>query len=390
MDRRSAGFLGRRWMVAVAVLVAGGCATIGAPDLSEGVVDYGELVGRIDEFLTEVTGRRVPGAAAVFFVHDRDLLAGGYGVRDRDAGLPVTRDTVFQVASISKTFTAFAVMRMVERGSVGLDDPVESHLRSFRFPESSWSAGEITIRRLLSHTAGLSLGGYPGFSPEDEIPSTVESLRGDTGTFYRIYRVGDVRVAREPGTEFRYSGGGYTVLQLLIEEVSGLPFDSHMADAVLQPLGMNASTFDPGAVDPNRLAKPYAGSGRELPNYVFAAKAAAGLYATADDLSLALKEMVRGYLGAGRTYLSPESYAAMLRPVAPVEGTVSIGLSFFLEEMPDGSVFAYHAGGNQGWKCFYGVNLQSGEGMVLLTNSDDGMARIVRPIMTAYRRYRGR
>jgi D-alanyl-D-alanine carboxypeptidase len=161
-----------------------------------------------------------------------------------------------------------------------------------------------------------------------------------------------------------------------------------MESQVLRPLGMRGSTYDPDAVDTELLATPYSRFGRERPNYRFAAQAAAGLYSTADGLALVLKDLLRGYLGAPDAFLETESYRRMLSPVATVDDEVSIGLSFFLLTLEDGSVYAHHGGANRGWKCHFGVNLESSEGMVLLANSDRGVSTIIEPILAAYDEYR--
>jgi CubicO group peptidase (beta-lactamase class C family) len=398
MDRetRRAG-KGKSTVILLGLVVAGffsGCATFGgrlqtgAPSQADEITGYQELVSSVDAFLLEATDSRVPGVAVVFFEFDRLLLSGGYGMRDSARELAVRRETRFQVASISKTLTGIAVMDLVESGVFALDAAARDYVEGFRLPESEFGSQEVTVRRLLSHSAGLSLHGYPGFPPDSTLPTTAESLEGRTGKFLGIYPVGGVEIAEEPGTRFRYSGGGYTLLQLMIEEGTGMPFDQYMDEHVLPSLALSHSTFDTGAVDPELLATPYSPLGRELPNYVFAAKAAAGLYTTADDLARVLQDVLRGYLGSDGQFLKPETYREMLSPVMQIEPDLSIGLSFFLEELEDGTVFAHHGGGNRGWRSFYGVNLQSGEGMVILTNSDVGHNRIVSPILEAYRTYR--
>ena len=131
------------------------------------------------------------------------------------AGRPVDGDTVFQAASISKTLTAWGVMRLVEQGALELDAPVGRYLTRWQLPPSPYNHDGVTIRRLLSHTAGLSLHGYPGIAPEQPLPTLEESLSGGHPG------AEDVRVVSEPGTTYAYSGGGYTLLQLVVEEVTG-------------------------------------------------------------------------------------------------------------------------------------------------------------------------
>jgi CubicO group peptidase (beta-lactamase class C family) len=158
---------------------------------------------------------RVPGTAASLVRNGEVVWSEGYGLADRDRGVPVTADTVFQVASISKAVTSWGVMRLVESGQLELDAPVEQYLTRWHLPPSNYDASGVTIRRLLSHSAGLSVMGYPGLRPEIQLPSLEESLSGNNGG------AGEVRIIMEPGTQFSYSGGGFTLLQLIIEEVTG-------------------------------------------------------------------------------------------------------------------------------------------------------------------------
>lgn len=376
-------------LLVLASLLVVACASLRDIPSTSSSEMFEDFVAAAERHIVGETTDGSPGVSVVFFRHDRTLLSGGYGYADRGRRTPATRETLFQVASISKTLTGYGVMKLAEAGTVDLNGAVEEQLSSFELPASDWDASEATVRRLLSHTAGLSLGGYPGFSPARDLPTTAESLRGDTGRFW-MFPVGDVEIERRPGDSFHYSGGGYTVLQLLIEDVSGEPFADYMDSQILRPLGLRSSTFDPKRVEVARYARPYSRFGRELPQYVFAAKAAAGLHATADELALVLKDLLRGYLGAPDQFLDTESYQRMLTPVAQVDESVSIGLSFFLRTLADGSVYAHHSGANRGWKCHFGVNLQSGEGMVILTNSDRAVAEIIAPIVRAYEEYRNR
>ena len=158
------------------------------------------------------------------------------------AGKPVDGDSRFQVASMSKWITAWGVMTLVEAGKLDLDKPVSLYLKRWTLPKSKFDNAGVTVRRLLSHTAGLTDGlGYAGFKPGDPLQSLEASLTqaADASPGHD----GAVRVGVEPGTEFKYSGGGYTLLQLLVEEVSGQSFNGYMTSHVFEPLGMTRSTF---------------------------------------------------------------------------------------------------------------------------------------------------
>ena len=154
---------------------------------------------------------------------------------------PVDQNTMFPVASISKWVTSFGVMKLVEQGKLDLDTPVDKYLTRWQLPEGDFDNGKVTIRRLLSHSAGLVDGlGYAGFGPGEKVQTLEESL---TKAADAPYAEGVARVGYEPGSQYRYSGAGYTLLQLLIEEVTGQSFQDYMQAEVLTPLGMKNSIF---------------------------------------------------------------------------------------------------------------------------------------------------
>lgn len=194
----------------------------------------------------------VPGIGVTLFTQDEVLLASGYGFRDREAALPVTEDTIFGVASITKSFTALAVLKLVTDGALSLDDPVGSHL-----PIRLWDHSEpARIRHLLSHTSGLpplatmtwvrapSQLGDPvtGAWAEAEVDKQPPDVR--TPERLIAWIDGNVQLLAKPGELFSYSNDGYCLLGALVERVSGTPFDTFVEEHVLQPLSMTRTTFD--------------------------------------------------------------------------------------------------------------------------------------------------
>jgi CubicO group peptidase (beta-lactamase class C family) len=179
-----------------------------------------------------------PGLAVALVHHGQVVWAAGHGVADRTTRQPVTPTTRFQAASLSKPVAAWGVLRLIEQGRIGLDEPVVSHLRHWRPPPSPFDADGITVRRLLSHTAGLSVHGYAGQTLDRPLPSIAASLSGEAGGSF------PVELLDAPGGRWLYSGGGYSVLQLLVEELTGRPFADVMQAEVLGPLGMTVSSFD--------------------------------------------------------------------------------------------------------------------------------------------------
>ncbi len=330
--------------------------------------NWQSFTSQLDSTIPQLMQRyHVPGAA-VALVHDGEMVwTKGYGQANLATQTPVTSETVFQAASISKTLTAWGVMRLVEQGKIDLDAPAERYLTRWQLPSSEYDSSQVTIRRLLSHSAGLSVGGYPGISPELPLPSLEESLSGN----YDGAR--PVKIVREPGTAYQYSGGGYTLLQLVIEEVSGESFSTFMQREVLDALGMSHSSFEWRDDLRPATATGYNEKGQPEPNFLFTEKAAAGLYTTAPDLArFALAEM-----DANNGILSPESIGLMHSAVIPVDGITSLfgnayGLGHTVDSLPAGWVTVGHSGGNQGWKLQYQAIPEKKAAIVILTNSDNG------------------
>ena len=248
----------------------------------------------------------VPGTSLALVEEGEATWAQGYGMADVAAGKPVRSDTVFQAASISKAVSAWGVMHLVEQGKLDLDAPAERYLTHWHFPPSRFDEKGVTIRRLLSHTSGLSAGsstGYSGFEPGEPLPTLEESLTGKTKP------PGGIRLVSAPGSSFKYSGANYLVLQLLIEEVTGLPFSTYMRQEVLEPLGMTNSSYTWRPELRSATARAYDAWGQPLPNYIIPERAAGGLYTTAPDLARFVAAHMSGPRGeaAGRGVLAPET-----------------------------------------------------------------------------------
>lgn len=332
---------------------------------------------------------QVPGVAVALVEEGAVAWSEGFGYEDRESRTPMTGQSVFQVASISKSVAAWGVMTLVEQGKLELDTPVEHYLTRWHLPtaDSGIYRNEVTVRRLLSHTAGLSLHGYPGFDPDSaQLPSLEASLSGETNG------AGDVHIAFRPGTRWEYSGGGYTLLQLLVEERSGVSFTKYMAEHVLEPLGMHGSSYDWLPALRLHTAAAYDRLGQRLPNYRFTALAAAGLYTTAEDLARFVASGMEGPHGQhpGRGVVRPETVQLMYTP-APHSETNSgaYGLGQQLDTLSNGTRVVMHGGSNRGWKLVWASMPSRRAGVVVLTNSDRGAA-VYGPVLCAWYRVDGR
>ena len=300
------------------------------------------------------------------------------GIESVNTQEPVDSNSLFQVGSVSKPVAAWAAMTLVRDGKLDLDEPVEPYLTRWRIPDSSFDIQQVTLRRLLSHTAGFSLGGYGGFPEGQKLPSLEESLSGNNNG------AGDLELFQEPGAGFRYSGGGYTLLQLLIEEISGMSFNDYTQLAVLQPLGMTKSSYEPPVQLLKQRVQPHGPSLYTIPQHDFRAQAAASLHTTANDLV----RFVLANLNEN-TVLSSDMVGIMHSPVADA-GFADIGLGFF--SSANGRLVG-HQGANFGWRAEIQFDHLTGNGLVIMTNSEgaaqfladvkcDWDARQAQPLLT--------
>ncbi len=338
-----------------------GCAATPSRDLP---ADFAAQLDDLAPRLLEET--LVPGAGVALIRGGAVSFVKGYGFADAERLVPVGRETGFNVGSISKTVAAWGVLALVEEGKLDLDTPVDRYLTRWRLPEGEFGRDGVTLRRLLSHTAGLSLHGYPGWGPTDPLPSLEASLSGATNG------PGDVRLILQPGTGWRYSGGGYTLAQLVIEEVTGRPFASYLRERILRPLGMARTDYE---LTPEILAgssRCFDSLGRETPNPRFTAQAAAGLHTTVEDLATFAAAALESSLGEppGRGVLKPESLSLMLTPADASEG--GYGLGYAIERLPGGRTSAGHGGANRGWQAYFQILPESGDGLVVTSNGSNG------------------
>ena len=239
-------------------------------------------------------------------------------------GGPIDRRTLFQVMSISKWVTAWVVLTLVESGDLQLDTPVADYLTVWQPPESDYDLKGVTVRRLLSHSAGVNKGDFEGFLPGQEMQSLTEFMTdpADGGAH------GNVRIDQfEPGTSMRYSNNGYALLQHLVEQVTGEPFEDYAKRAVLAPLQMTSSTFDSGTAQAQNLTEFYDASGEGSVHRRYGAVAPSSLYTSIGDLSKFLLAHFPGNAGEtpGRSVLEPES-VSLLQTVQTPEGATQWGL----------------------------------------------------------------
>jgi CubicO group peptidase (beta-lactamase class C family) len=335
-------------IAAVAVLAAIGSRDEGAFRAPAGV---DELAGRLDRAVPDaLVEAHVPGASVAVVRRGRVAWSRGYGVADARTGRPVTADTRFQVGSLSKPVTAWAV---TGRSGLALDTRVVDLLERWPLPASRFDERAVTVRRLLSHTAGLSVGGYLGVDPGTPLPSTLGSLQGAGPAGARTA----VALIDPPGKQYRYSGGGYTLLQYAVEQRTGRPFTAWADGAALRPLGMRDSAFawPPPAGAP--AAVGHDADGRPVPGYRYAELAPAGLSSSAADMGRFAAALLR----------DPDRLA---QPQAGTDGHYGLGVE--LDRLGDGTRVVWHEGVNRGWHARLLVYPGRGWAVVVLTNGDGG------------------
>lgn len=310
----------------------------------------------------EMARLHVPGVSIAVLQRGTIAWAKGYGVVSA-GGAPVTPDTIFQAASISKPVAAFAALRLVDQGKLGLDRDVNEQLQGWKLPGAG--GHPVTLRQLLSHTAGTTVPGFPGYPAGTPVPSTEEVLRGEPPANTQA-----VLVDTPPGTVWRYSGGGYTIVQKLIGDATGRPFAEVLSETVLNPVGMTHSSFKQplGETATRTAAWPHDAKGAPIPGgpHTYPELAAAGLWTTPSDLArfaLAVRAAASHTPGA---LLPPALADAMLTPVKS-----DYGLGFSLRTTAGAHSFS-HSGSNAGYENMLVAFSGSGDGVVIMTNGQQG------------------
>ena len=321
----------------------------------------------------------VPGLSVAVFRDFQIAWAKAYGFGDESAGQRATDATLFQAGSVSKPVAAMGALKLVEEGKLSLDKDINAYLKGWKIPENDLTKKTpVTLEMLLSHTGGLTVHGFPGYAADARVPTVAEVLDGTPPA-----NSAAIRVDLAPGTQYRYSGGGYTIAQLAMVEATGEPFPRLLAATVLRPLGMTQSTYDQPlpAELVGKAAAGYSTDGKEVPGkrHVYPEMAAAGLWATPSDLArfgIGLQNILRGKPG-------PISKAMAERMVTPVRDGYGLGLAVGSH---DGAYFS-HDGSDEGFQTLFIAHKTKGYGVAIMANSDAGfkvMPELLRAIAAEY------
>jgi CubicO group peptidase (beta-lactamase class C family) len=325
---------------------------------------------------------KVPGVSVAVINNGKVEWAKGYGEREAGTNQPVTAETLFQAASISKPVASTVALRMVQDRKLSLDEDVNNKLVSWKMPENEFTKEKkVTLRALLSHSAGTSVSGFPGYAATvTTLPTISQILDGVAPANTK-----PVRVEAPIGKEWSYSGGGITIMQQLVSDVSGKPFETIAKELVLRKIGMENSTFEQplpkslhakAAAAHNDKGEMIAGRWHAYPEM-----AAAGLWTTPTDLARFAVELQQAYKGATGKVLAPETVRQMF--TAQIGGS---GLGIGLNGKGEAARFS-HGGSNEGYRCTFVAYKETGQGAVIMTNSDNGdplVNEVLRSIAAEY------
>lgn len=365
------------------------------------VVDAGlamKLADRMTKWGVPAVGIAVVSDGKLDWAHTYGVLAFERDTKDRSKETPANEETVFQAASISKPITAMAVLALVDQKKIDLDKPVNGYLRAWKLDDSVYTKDHpVTVRALLSHTATINAPeqqlyttapeSFGGYKPDKPVPTTLQVLEGAPPALtvpveaMKEPPCADAATTppsggpRGPKGCFSYSGGGYTILQLLVEEVAGQPFGEAVKRLVFEPIGMTHSSFSDAPPTPN-AARAHRGDARTPPGgwVVVAEKAAGGLWTTPTDLALFLLDLSASYRGEEGHVLTEATAKAMLTPVADARPLVgaSIALGMFVSDDGGELVFS-HNGHNPGYHGTIVAIPDQKKALVLLMNREVGV-----------------
>ncbi|MGX5817785.1 serine hydrolase domain-containing protein [Chitinophaga lutea] len=320
-------------------------------------------------------GLDIPGVTVGVIRNYRLAWAKGYGYADKEEKRPVTTETLFQAASISKSFNALAILKLAQDGKVKLDADINTYLKTWH-PDSS--KGTITLAHLLSHTAGLTIHGFPGYETTAQLPTTEQILMGQ-----KPANTDKVKPFAAPGAKMQYSGGGSVVSQLILTTVTGERYEQFLQREVLNPMGMTHSFFNqpPPPEKAALLATGYENDGTPVKGkyHVYPEQGAAGLWTTPTDLAAYIIETQLAKEGKSNKVLNQQMTQKRLTPYL----NESSAMGVFIKR--EGRWFN-HNGSNWGFASVYYGTMEGGNGFVVMTNCNNYLIidEIVRALADVY------
>ena len=336
----------------------------------------------LDDFIrAQLQKRQVPGLSMAIIQGGKIVKVKSYGFIDKNGSIPVTTATLFQAGSISKSVAAVGALYLTEKGTLSLDEDVNTKLHTWKVPENEFTKDKkVTLRGLLSHTTGLTVHGFPGYEVGKPIPTVVQVLDGATPA-----NTPPVRVDFVPGTRWRYSGGGYTVMQQLILDVTSKPFPQFMQETVLGPMNMAESTYQqPLPTEKTKITATGHYGDRTLVKgrwHIYPEMAAAGLWTTPSDLARFAIGIQNAFAGKSGAVLSQQMTQQMLTDQKDKDG-----LGVFLQG--EGHTMRFgHNGRDEGFDAFMTAGAETGQGLVIMINANDNSRMIGRIVDAVAKEY---
>ena len=319
--------------------------------LVAGVTLIGKYCGNGQDEIDKTVHKYAPTGSSIALIENGEIVEiRNYGYADKENRQPVTDETRFKIASISKAVTSYGVMQLVEQGVLDLDTPVNQYLTRWQLPESEYGEDKVTLRMLMSHTAGVTGSNEYGY--EEPLPTIDEALR-----------MHHVSLKREPGVQFEYSEFvGHGICQLVIEEVTGMTFEDYMVNEIFEPLGMIQTDYANTTNEKGELAVPYAGVGKRANVVPIVMNGAGGVTTTSHDLALFELALMDYYVnGCGEMFKEQEHTQSP-------GGTYCFGI--IPRYLSDGRVVYEHNGTLTGWNAQLVIEPESRNGIAVVTNDD--------------------
>ena len=337
--------------------------------LSQEVISYDTSSINKMNILDRMVYYRVNGVSMAVIENGEVQWSKAYGVSDASTGEKVTTESLFQIASIGKVITALAALKLVKDEKIMLDEDVNNKLTSWKVAENKFTIKEkVTLRRLLCHSAGFTDDyGFGGYSVTDSIPPLINIINAQSPANNSKALI----VNYVPGTLMRYSGGGYLVIQQLIEDITGMSFTNYVEKEIFKPLNLQSSTYNyfPDRIKGIKIARGHDENGKidaKEKYHVYPESAAAGFWSTPGDLAKVLIEMQQEYKGASNKILNQQLLDSMLTPQFQVTDR-GLGVALKGAEHVDGF---WHAGQNAGYNSLMYATTNTGQGAVVMLNSD--------------------
>lgn len=326
---------------------------------------YGDTLPRLN-LERQMAAYNIKGVSVAVIKDYKIDWAMGYGWADTEEKRPVTTDTRFQAASISKSLNSLGLLKLVQQQKIDLDADINNYLKSWKFPYDSLSNNKkISLRNLLSHTAGLSVHGFRGYELSETRPTVIQILNGE-----KPANSPAIRSLFEPSKKFQYSGGGTTITQLLVIDLTGMRYEEYMKKNVLDPIGMTNSFFDqpPPAGTKNLATGYYSYNGTPVKGkyHIYPEQAAAGLWTTPTDLAKSIIETQLAWQGKSAKVLTSKTTHVRLTPY--IDSNAALG-SFMVKKSDE--LWFSHNGGNEAFLCTSFGNLNNGNGVVIMINGDN-------------------